>query len=153
VPGGVVYVTHPGIVPSKTVFPASEPEYEIRMIDGECDPADPLNYSAPVTVLQSKFGDVAGPFDSSGGYYTAPEGMNVGTGTDVTAILNKFRNSLTAPIKPRADLEPCRLDSKINISDVTEALNGFRNLAYRFAPGSGNCLSLDPCAYSGVAEE
>ncbi len=153
VPGGVIYIIHPGIIPRKTISPAVEAEYEIRMIDIVCDPADPLSYSWPVVVFQNKFGDMAGPFDFSGGYYTSPEGNNVGVGTDVTAILNKFSNRPGAPIKPRADLEPCRLDSKINISDVNQALNGFRNLPYPFAPGSGNCPSLDPCAYAAVSQE
>ncbi len=155
VPGGGIYVTHPGIVPERSIPPLvpRPAEYEVRMIDIECDLGDPFSYSQPVVVSQYKFGDMAGPFDFSGGYYTSPEGNNVGIGTDVTAILNKFSNRPGAPSKPRADLEPCRLDSKINISDVNQALNGFRNLPYPFAPGSGNCPSLDPCAYGAAAEE
>ncbi len=153
VPGGVIYITHPGIVPSRTFAPAVNAEYEIRMIDFDCSASDPRNYSAPITPLQNRYGDMAGPFDFSGGYYTSPEGNNVGITTDVTAILNKFANRPGAPIKPRADLEPCRLDSKINISDVNQALNAFRNLPYPFAPGSGNCPSLDPCAYNSAGQE
>ncbi len=151
-PGGTVYVTHPGIVPKKSVPPVVDARYEIRMIEALCDLGLEANFSAPVQVVQTKYGDMAGPFDSTGGYYTAPEGDNVGVGTDVTSILNKFSNRAGAPIKPRADMEPCRLDSKINISDVNEVLNGFRNLPYRFAPGSGNCLSMDPCGYAAAEQ-
>jgi hypothetical protein len=150
VPGGTVYVTHPAIVPKKTVLPEVDAQYEIRVIDATCDAGQAASFSAPVQLLQNKYGDLAGPFDTSGGYYVAPEGANVGIGTDVTSVLGKFSNRAGTPIKPRADLEPCRLDAKINIADVTEALNGFRNLAYRFAPGAGNCPSLDPCAYSAT---
>ncbi len=154
VPGGTVYVTHPGLVPSRYngAVLSEAAEYEIRMIDIACD-ADVLdNYSAATQVLQTKYGDMAGPFDPSGPYYTAAEGNNIGVGTDVTAILNKFANRPGAPIKPRADLEPCQLDSKINISDVTLALNGFRGLNYPFAPGTGNCANLDPCTYGPALE-
>jgi hypothetical protein len=146
VPGGTVYVTHPGIIPGQTT------EYEIKVIDRLCDVNLPANYSVGKTVLQTRFGDVVGPFDTSGGYYLAPEGANVGIGTDVTAVLAKFANRGTAPIKARSDLEPCELDYKINISDVTEALNAFRNLPYRFALGSGNCTNPDPCSYAPTTE-
>jgi hypothetical protein len=156
VPGGVVYATHPGVIASR--YTGNPPvlvtaaEYEIRMVDVGCNLASFDNYSLPAVVVQTKYGDMAGPFDTTGQYYTTAEGTNVGTGTDVTALLRKFQNAGTAPIKARADMEPCRLDSKVNISDVTEGLNGFRNLAYRFGPGGGNCTNLDVCGY-GAAQE
>jgi hypothetical protein len=153
VPGGTVYVTHPGIIPKKTAGGTVDAQYEIKLIDSDCQVSSPDDYSTGKQVFQTKYGDMAGPFDTTGQFYSAPEGDNVGTGTDVSALLNKFRNAGIAPIKARADMEPCRLDSKVNISDVTEGLNGFRNLAYRFGPGGGNCTSLDPCAYSGAQEE
>ncbi len=142
VPGGVVYVTHPGIVPGETT------RYDVRMIDEICDEGAPACYSIPTTVVQATFGDIVGPFDITGGYYTAAEGNNASVSTDVTAALSKFANRAGAPSKPRADIEPCELDSKVNISDVTEVLDGFRNLPYRFAPGAGNCSSLNPCDYA-----
>ncbi len=154
-PGGVVYVTHPGLVPSRYngAVLAEAAEYEIRMFDEGCTiPAYPDEYSDAATVVQTKYGDMAGPYDPSGPYYTTAEGANVGVGTDVTAILNKFGNRPGAPNKARADMEPCKLDHKINIGDVNEALNGFRNLAYRFAPGTGSCPSVDPCAYGAALE-
>jgi hypothetical protein len=71
----------------------------------------------------------------------------VGIGTDVTADLSKFSNRLISPTKARAEVEPCVQDLKINISDVTQVLNAFRNLPFPFAPGAGGCSS-DPCAVS-----
>ncbi len=155
VPGGTVYATHPAVIPKKTT---AQPlpgvvatEYVIDVIDNSCL-IQQVNFSVPVSVLQAKYGDMAGLYDPSGPYYATPEGENVGVGTDVTSILNKFGNRPGAPIKARADLEPCKLDHKINISDVNEGLNGFRNLNYRFAPGSGNCLSTNVCDYAAPLE-
>ncbi len=55
--------------------------------------------------------------------------------TDVTAILNKFKNLGGAPIKARSDLDMSLPDQKINISDVTLCLEAFRGFPYPFTPG------------------
>ena len=60
--------------------------------------------------------------------------------TDILAMIDKFANRAGAPAKARADLEPAALDMKINISDVTFGLDGFRGLPYYFAPpAAGPC--------------
>ncbi len=144
VAGGVVYVTHPGIVPRT---PSAAGEYEVRVVDAASDLLIEAAYSSPMTVAQGRWGDVAGPFDILGGYYVTPDGT-VGVGVDVTGILNKFANRGGAPIKVRADVEPCQLDVKVNISDVTQVLNAFRQLPFPYSAGGGfGCLSTDPCAY------
>jgi hypothetical protein len=146
--GGVVYITHPGIVPAPMAggLPAT---YEIQIIDSSCLPTDEASFSAPKVVSQQRWGDMAGPFDPTGGYYTAADGT-VQITVDVTAIVNKFGNRPGAPIKARADVEPCAADLKINISDVSRLLDAFRGLAYPFAPGQAafGCGSMDPCAYT-----
>ncbi len=133
---GPVAIVHPGIVPGGV--------YELRAIDWLCDPLEDDWLSGPFSMTNPRFGDLAGPFRVASGGYTAPDG-NVGVGTDVTADLSKFSNRLFSPIKARAEVEPCVQDLKINISDVTQVLDGFRNLPFPFAPGMGGC-STDPCA-------
>jgi hypothetical protein len=151
VDGGVVYITHPGIVP--VPIPGGPPAtYEIRMIAFGSDAGDEASYSAGKTVQQVRWGDLAGPFDSTSNYYTAPEGTStsVSITIDITAALNKFGNRSGAPIKARADVEPCVADLKINIPDVSRLLDAFRGLAYPFAPGQAafGCPSMDPCTYT-----
>jgi hypothetical protein len=151
VPGGVVYVAHPGIVPSNRVGTAVDAVYELQMIDSSCPATDEGSFSAPKVVTQQRWGDMAGPFDPTGGYYVAADGV-VSITIDVTAILNKFGNRPGAPIKARSDVEPCIQDLKVNISDVSRDLDAFRNLAFPYRPGMpvapGNCTSTNPCTYT-----
>jgi hypothetical protein len=53
---------------------------------------------------------------------------------DVVADVDKFGNRPGALIKARADMEPAKLDLKINITDVIQVLNAFRGAAYPFPP-------------------
>ncbi len=151
VAGGTVYVAHPAIVPKRTVAPAAAAEYEIQMLDSSCEVGAEGNYSPPKQVLQTPWGDIGGPFDGTTppGYYVASDN-NVSVTIDVTACLSKFSNRAGAPIKARADVEPCVPDLKVNISDVTQVLNGFRNVAFPFSPTGGfGCANADPCSYAG----
>ncbi len=71
-----------------------------------------------------------------------PDGV-VNVPTDVTSVLDKFRNLAGAPIKARCDLvgippNDGKLDLVISILDVTAGLNAFVGGAYTFPPG-------DPC--------
>ena len=59
--------------------------------------------------------------------------------TDVTAVLDKFRNFAASPAKSRADLEPALPDGQINISDVTFVLNAFSGADYPFTPTATPC--------------
>jgi hypothetical protein len=126
---GMLHVYHEGIVPRG--------QYRIEVVDCDCDLGDPASYSPALTLTDTRWGDLCGPF--AGGLYTAPDGR-VDVTIDVTADLNKFRNVPGAPIKARADVEPACLDWKINITDITRVLDAFRGLPYPFGP-----LNPDPC--------
>jgi hypothetical protein len=138
---GVVHLRHPGFIPGGV--------YEIRVTRDGCLPGELDEFSDPLTLTGPRWGDAVGSFDTTGGYYVTPNGT-VDVGTDVTALLAKFANRSTAPIKVRADLEPCLVDFKQNISDVTADLSAFRNVAFSFNPGTGNCASTDACSYTGA---
>lgn len=62
----------------------------------------------------------------------SPPNGEVGIPTDVTAVLDKFKNLEGAPIKARCDLEPDSPDLAVNISDVSAALDAFRGFPYPF---------------------
>ena len=59
--------------------------------------------------------------------------------TDVTVVLEKFRNLVATPAKSRADVEPALPDGQINISDVTFVLNAFGGADYPFTPTVSPC--------------
>jgi hypothetical protein len=126
---GTVHVYHEGIVPGGT--------FHFEAINCADDPNDETRYSEPPLVVTTpRWGDCCGPF--AAGAYPGPDN-SVDVTVDVLASLEKFRNTSTAPIKARADVigdanPRVNLDLKINISDVTQVLNGFRSLPYPFTP-------------------
>jgi len=121
---GTVHLYHESIVPSGT--------YIIEALDEGCDRTIEENYSAPLTISTSKWGDVVG--DCTTNPCGPPDGI-VNVTTDVTAVLDKFRNLEGAPIKARSDIDPNRPDQIINMTDVTHVLDAFRGFDYPFEPG------------------
>ncbi len=112
---GVVHVYHESIVPDGV--------YEITStMDGEV-------LTAPLVVTNGKWGDAVGSLVN--GMWTGPDGT-VSVPSDVVAILDKFTNRSGAPLKSRADIEPSVPDLKINITDVTRALDAFSGAEYPF---------------------
>ena len=67
-----------------------------------------------------------------------PDGT-VDVTTDVTAVLDKFKNLEGAPAKARSDIDPTRPDQIINMTDVTYVLDAFRGSDYPFEPGPPPC--------------
>lgn len=122
---GAIHVYHVLIVPRG--------QYSIQVLDAVCDAGMASSFSASFSVAETAWGDLAGPFNIVGGFWSKADGR-VDITTDVVATLEKFSNRPTAPGKVRADLEPGRPDQLLNISDVTRALDAFRNLPYPFPP-------------------
>ncbi len=124
---GTVYVCHEGIVPGAV--------YEIQAVDVSCNPAAESSYTPPLGLTTSLWGDVVE--DCATVPCGPPDGIVYVT-TDVTAVLNKFKNADGAPIKTRCDLYPALPDFKIGIVDVTLCLDAFRGLDPPFeGPGAG----------------
>jgi hypothetical protein len=126
---GTVQVRGANVVP--------DTDYEVREICG--------SHTTPAgTAKTSIWGDVVGPFMSGG--WTNPDGQ-VDIITDVTAILDKFRNVPSAPAVYRVDLVgtndtgvDCRPDGRIDIIDVTVDLDAFRGISYQTSTRcSGPC--------------
>ncbi len=129
---GAVQVYHQVLVPGT--------EYEIQAIDEACDNASEGGYSAPLVLAMSGWGDVV---ENCTVVPCPPPDGSVDVTTDVTAILDKFKNSNGALITARADIEPQVPDQKINISDVTFGLDAFRGRSY--PPASFPPPSPRPC--------
>lgn len=120
---GFVHVYHELIVPNGT--------YNIQVIGEECNLAIPEDFSAPLTISTSIWGDILMDCTS---IPCGPPDDSVDVVTDVTGILDKFKNSPGSPAKSRSDLEPGLIDLLVNISDVTFSLNGFQGEQYPFDP-------------------
>jgi len=116
---GLLHVTDDEIIPSAV--------YDVQAIDCDGDFDDEANYSAPLTITTSKWGDLVGTCAVIP--CSPPEGV-VNMTTDVTASLDKFRNLPNAVLKSRADVEPNLPDWLVNISDVTYVLDAFRGFPY-----------------------
>ena len=129
---GSAHVYHEALMPGA--------DYHIQAIGEGCSRAVESSYSVPLEVTMSGWGDVVE--DCSVIPCPPPDG-SVDVTTDVTAILDKFKNSLNALVTARADIEPQVPDQKINISDVTFALDAFRGRTY--PPDSFPPIGAVPC--------
>jgi hypothetical protein len=104
-------------------------QYVVQIIDRACTISAEEEYSAPLMAATSRWGDAVQDCTS---VPCGPPDGTVGVSTDVTAILDKFRNLPGAPIKARCDFEPALPDHLINITDVMVCLDAFRGAVYPF---------------------
>ena len=129
-PVGVVHVHDAIIVPGGV--------YHVEAIDSFCDLGVTTDFSQPLVITTSGWGDVVGTFDEASGSWTAPNGSADIT-ADVVAILDKFSGQPSAPLKSQVDLQPATPDRVIDILDVTVAIDAFRGFGYPFPPGPTPC--------------
>jgi hypothetical protein len=123
---GLVRVLDDEIVPNAL--------YHVSAIDCNCDTSDEANYSTPLPVTTSLWGDLVG--DCGVSPCTPPDGtVNF---VDITAVVDKFKNTPGAPIKARVDLAPDVPDRIIDFSDIPLAVDAFRGLPYPF-DGPDDC--------------
>ena len=123
---GVIHVFHEGIVPGGT--------YWIEVVEAGCDYAEyPAgSFSTTLAMTQSAWGDVV---RNCATYPCSPPDGSVGIPTDVTAVLDKFKNLgppefSPAVSKTRADLDWETPNQRVDISDVTCCLDAFRGVQY-----------------------
>ena len=138
----VVHVSDDEIIPGAV--------YDLHAIDCDCDLEGEANYSTPLVVTTAVWGDAVR--DCTTCPCGPPDG-SVGIPTDVTAVLDKFKNLVppsipcAAIIKARADLDLNIPNRRVDISDVTLCLDAFRGFAYPAAqtppaigwPGPSGC--------------
>lgn len=128
----VVHAFHEGVIPGAT--------YEIQSIELGWDITIEDNFSAPAELNTSRWGDVVR--DCTTYPCTPPDGV-VGIPTDITALVDKFRNVWGAIMQVRGDLVQFSggpvPDQRTSIVDITQALDAFRGFTYPFSPGPPPC--------------
>lgn len=125
---GTVHIYHEAIVPDGS--------YSIQVIDEHCTISVESNFSAPLAVTMTHWGDTLG--NCSTIPCSPPDGtVNI---IDVVGILGRFISDPDSIIKTRADIEPATPDRVINISDVLFSLGAFSGVPYPFLPGPVPCV-------------
>jgi hypothetical protein len=114
--GEALHVFGPAIVPGSTYA-----------IDATCDE---VLYSMPLVIETARWGDIV-----STNATTPPGPPNaVVDSSDITAVLDKFKNLALSPIKSRADIDPSSVDRLILSSDISRVLDAYSNNPYPFDP-------------------
>ena len=134
----VVHVFHEGIVPGG--------RYHVQAVDASSLDVE-CSYSDPLVVSMSSWGDL---IRNCATCPCSPPDGSVGIPTDVTAVLDKFKNSgylCYPPVKVRAEHDWCTPNHRIDISDVTFCLDAFRGVQYpppSFTDSTTGCVSTEP---------
>jgi hypothetical protein len=132
---GLIDVTDDEVVPSAL--------YEVQAIDCECNFGVEANYSAPLPITTSLWGDLVG--DCSVVPCTPPDG--VVDFTDIAAIVDKFKNTPGAARKARTDVDPDTPNWKVDFVDISQIVGAFRGDPYPF-DGPDECPTPYVEAYS-----
>lgn len=119
---GLLHVTGSAIVPSSA--------YEVQLIAEGCDTLVEPNYSAPLQLSTTRWGDVVDPFNP-------PDGSAQPDFGDIGALVDKFKSLLGAPIKARALLagdangviDPA---PDVGFTHISACVNAFKGLSYPY---------------------
>ncbi|MBI1826688.1 MAG: hypothetical protein HY287_10630 [Planctomycetes bacterium] len=125
--GQIIYVSGPEILPSSY--------YDVQFVGQSCQGVERncVNVSAPLRVHTRRWGDVAPPFQTP-----SPAPLTQPDIKDVTAILNKMKEIPGSLGVTRTDLFGNAPNHRVDISDVSSAVDAFKGLAFPFA-GPSNC--------------
>ena len=116
---GTIHVYGHDIVPSAV--------YTVEAIEQGC-------FSLGLDITTSKWGDIVGNCASTP--CTPPNGIV--DFSDITAVLDKFKNLAGAPSKPRADVDPNTPDRLVDMTDISRVVDAFRGFPYPFS-GPTSC--------------
>jgi len=138
---GVVHIYGGEIVPLST--------YEIQTVDASCpDLSDESCYSPPLVLHTGTWGDAVVPFAD-------PLGPVQPDFTDISAIVDKFLASPTAPSKPSAQLQPNTPfpERPIDFRDISACVDSFLGILYSSSyPGPCTCPSSVTCGTSCTSD-
>ncbi|MBI1824815.1 MAG: hypothetical protein HY287_13840 [Planctomycetes bacterium] len=125
--GQMLHVSGQAVVPSST--------YEIRLVASSCKGNEAVcaQVSLPLTISTQRWGDIAGPFQVQGNVPLTQPNIQ-----DISAAVDKFKETLAAFIVARSDVNPGIPDNVVNIADIASIVDAFKNLAYPFA-GPATC--------------
>jgi len=122
-------------VMGEAVVPSSA--YDVQMIVQGCNTADEANYSAALTMATTRWGDVETPYNPPA---TDPQPDT----SDISALVNKFKSALGAPIKARALLAggnargtmgPAEISPDMSFTHISLCVDAFKGLPYPYKPG------------------
>ncbi len=117
-PGETLHVGDINVVPGAV--------YRVRAINCGSDPDEATNYSLPLPVATSQWGDTI--LTCEGCPCGPPEGIvNI---IDCKGVVDRFVSAPCAPLKSRVDLEPAIPDRQINITDALQCVRAFQGVPY-----------------------
>jgi hypothetical protein len=109
--------------------------YDLRVVDEACDVTRECGYSPVLTTRTcTLWGDCIGPIYNEA--WTPPDGRV--DFVDISAIVEKFKNEPTAPLKAQVELFGNLPDFVIDFMDISSAVEAFRGFAYPF-DGPSEC--------------
>jgi hypothetical protein len=127
---GLLHILGSAVVPSSS--------YEVRIAAASCQGIEDrcTALSAPLTVVTTRWGDVETP-------YNPPSATVQPDVTDISALVNKFRNATGAPIKARAllagapgnvfgEITPEVLNVDFGFSHISACVDAFRGVPYPY---------------------
>jgi len=134
------------------IMPSSQ--YRVDAIHADCaDRMDiPESYTTPIDLMTGKWGDAAPLFDGD------VPGVSQPDFNDISALVSKFTQSPTAPIKAHAQLLPNVVfpDRPIDFKDISATVSAFIGTPFWLALGvSGPCTcpSSVPCGGTSCAND
>jgi len=127
-----LHLYHEGIVPAAV--------YEVQAIEFGLDTSVEENYTAPLELTTSIWGDLLSNCTT---IPCGPPDGSIGMTTDVVSMVDKYQNSLCAILQSRADLIAIDggpvPDQRTTMLDIVSTLDAFRGAAYPFSPGPLPC--------------
>jgi hypothetical protein len=124
---GQIYIYGAEVVPDSI--------YEFQAVVEVCGTVDESLYSSDLSMSTGRWGDVVQPYQAP-----SPAPLSQPNISDITAIVDKFKDRPSAIVKPRAQLQGNSVNpaSAISISDVALCVDAFKGLVYSFS-GPTSC--------------
>jgi len=140
-PEGLLTVVGADIAPSS--------EYSVQVYGASCMGAEAgcANVSPAVTMYTRRSGDVEQPFNP-------PSATGQPDVTDVSQLVNKFKNLPGAPVKAISQIQPNlpELNANINVLDILAVVDALKGTKYAFS-GPCACPSLVTCELTGCTSD
>jgi len=123
----LLHITGPDIVPSSY--------YDVQAVSASCQGAETgcADVSTALRIPTTRWGDVETP-------YNPPSVDPQPDTSDISALVNKFKSALGAPIKARALLAGdargiIEIASDLNFNHISMCVDAFKGLPYPYKPG------------------
>jgi len=140
-PEGLLTVVGADVAPSS--------EYSVQVYGASCLGVEGTctDVSAPVTMYTRRSGDVEQPFNP-------PSATGQPDVTDVSQLVNKFKNLPGAPVKAISQIQPNlpELNANINVLDILAVVDALKGVKYAFS-GPCACPSLVTCELTACTSD